>query len=195
MDVITSTEMLDLNDIPKEMVIIGGGVIGVEFAYFLASIGAKVTIIEFLDRIINMVDREITDMVTKQFEDMGIVIHTGAKVTKITDSAVAFEKNGKEQLINTNKVLMAVGRGPRLDGIDTDKLGIKTERGAIAVDESLRTSVPHIYAIGDVNGKSMLAHTASMEGITAVETICGKKFPWITARSQAPFTLNLKSLQ
>jgi len=175
MDVITSTEMLDLDYTPAETVIIGGGVIGVEFAYFLASTGTRVTIVEFLDRIINMVDREITDMVTEQLEDMGIVIHTSARVTEITDTAVVFEKNGKEQAVKTNKVLMAVGRAPRLDGIDTDRLGLKTERGAIVTDESLRTSAAHIYAIGDVNGKSMLAHTASMEGITAVETICGKK--------------------
>jgi len=173
MEVITSTEMLDLDDIPEEMVIIGGGVIGVEFAYFLATIGTKVTIVEFLDRIINMVDREITDKVTKQLEGMGIVIHTSAKVTAITDKAVVFEKDGKEQSVETKKVLMSVGRGPRLDGIDTEKLGLETKRGAIVTDEHLRTNIPHVYAIGDVNGRSMLAHTASMEGITAVENICG----------------------
>jgi dihydrolipoamide dehydrogenase len=173
MEVITSTEMLDLDDIPEEMVIIGGGVIGVEFAYFLATIGTKVTIVEFLDRIINMVDREITDKVTKQLEGMGIVIHTSAKVTAITDKAVVFEKDGKEQSVETKKVLMSVGRGPRLDGIDTEKLGLETNRGAIVTDEHLRTNIPHVYAIGDVNGRSMLAHTASMEGITAVENICG----------------------
>jgi len=173
MEVITSTEMLDLDDIPGEMVIIGGGVIGVEFAYFLSTIGTKVTIVEFLDRIINMVDREITDKVTKQLEGMGIVIHTSAKVTAITDKAVVFEKDGKEQSVETKKVLMSVGRGPRLDGIDTEKLGLEMNRGAIVTDEHLRTNIPHVYAIGDVNGRSMLAHTASMEGITAVENICG----------------------
>jgi len=173
MEVITSTEMLDLDDIPEEMVIIGGGVIGVEFAYFLATIGTKVTIVEFLDRIINMVDREITDKVTKQLEGMGIVIHTSAKVTAITDKAVVFEKDGKEQSVETKKVLMSVGRGPRLDGIDTEKLGLETKRGAIVTDEHLRTNIPHVYAIGDVNGRAVLGRTASMEGITAVENICG----------------------
>ena len=111
---------------------------------------------------------------TKQLEDMGIVIYTSARVTEITDDAVIFEKDGEEHAVETKKVLMAVGRGARLDGIDTEKLGIQTERGAIVTDNSMHTSVPHIYAIGDVNGKSMLAHTASMEGITAVETICGQ---------------------
>lgn len=174
MDVITSTEMLDMDDLPEEMAVIGGGVIGVEFAYFLACAGTKVTIVEFLDRIINMIDKEITDMVTDKLEKMGITINTSARVTEITDTAVKFEKDGKEQQVETKKVLMSVGRGPSLSGIDAEKLGIRTERGAIVTDDSLHTSVPNIYAIGDVNGKSMLAHTASMEGITAVENICGK---------------------
>jgi len=173
MKVITSKEMLDIDNIPEQMVIVGGGVIGVEFAYFLASAGTKVTIVEFLDRILNMVDKEITDMVTKQLETMGIEIHTSAKVTEITDEAVVYEEDGTEHKINTKIVLMSVGRGPRLDGIDTKKLGIKTERGAIMTDEHMRTSIDSIYAIGDVNGKSMLAHTASAEGIVAVENICG----------------------
>ena len=106
---------------------------------------------------------------------MGIKLYTSAKVTAITDKAVKFEKDGKESSVECDQVLMAVGRGPSLEGIDTEALGIKTERGAIVTDKTLKTSVPNIYAIGDVNGKAMLAHTASMEGIIAVETICGQK--------------------
>lgn len=173
--VLTSKEMLDMDNAPDSMVVIGGGVIGVEFAYFLATIGVQVTIVEFLDRILPMVDEEITTQVTGHLKDMGIEIHTGAKVTAITDKAVKFEKDGKESSVECQQVLMAVGRGPSLEGIDTEALGIKTERGAIVTDKTLKTSVPNIYAIGDVNGKAMLAHTASMEGIVAVETICGKK--------------------
>lgn len=173
--VLTSTEMLDINKAPESMAVIGGGVIGVEFAYFLATIGVKVTIVEFLDRILPMVDEEITNQVTGHLKDMGIEIHTSAKVTAITENAVKFEKDGTESSVECEQVLMAVGRGPCLDGIDTEALGIKTERGAIVTDKTLKTSVPNIYAIGDVNGKAMLAHTASMEGIVAVETICGKK--------------------
>lgn len=173
--VLTSTEMLDIDKAPKSMVVIGGGVIGVEFAYFLASIGVKVAIVEFLDRILPMVDEEITTQVTGHLQEMGIEIHTSAKVTAITADAVKFEKDGKESSIECEQILMAVGRAPSLAGIDTEALGIKTERGAIVTDRTLRTSVPNIYAIGDVNGKAMLAHTASMEGIVAVENICGEK--------------------
>lgn len=173
--VLTSTEMLDIDKAPKSMVVIGGGVIGVEFAYFLASIGVKVAIVEFLDRILPMVDEEITTQVTGHLQKMGIEIHTSAKVTAITADAVKFEKDGKESSIECEQILMAVGRAPSLAGIDTETLGIKTERGAIVTDKTLRTSVPNIYAIGDVNGKAMLAHTASMEGIVAVENICGEK--------------------
>lgn len=173
--VLTSKEMLDIDSAPKSMAVIGGGVIGIEFAYFLATIGVQVTIVEFLDRILPMVDEEITTQVTGHLKDMGIEIHTSAKVTAITDKAVVFEKDGKESSVECEQVLMAVGRGPSLEGIDTEALGIKTERGAIVTDKTLKTSVPNIYAIGDVNGKAMLAHTASMEGIVAVETICGEK--------------------
>ncbi|MBN7773114.1 dihydrolipoyl dehydrogenase [Clostridium aminobutyricum] len=173
--VLTSKEMLELSETPKTMTIIGGGVIGIEFAYFLASIGTKVTVIEFLDRILPMVDEEITAQVAANLVKMGITIHTGAKVTEITDQSVRFEKAGEVQEVEAEKVLMAVGRAPRLDGIPCEALGIKTERGAIVTDECLKTSVSNIYAIGDVNGKAMLAHTASMEGIVAVENICGHK--------------------
>ena len=173
--VLTSAEMLDIDKAPESMVVIGGGVIGIEFAYFLATIGVKVTVVEFLDRILPMVDEEITARVTGHLREMGVEIHTSAKVTAITAGGVKFEKDGAESEVSCDQVLMAVGRGPSLEGIDTEALGIKTERGAIVTDKTLRTSVPNIYAIGDVNGKAMLAQTASMEGIVAVETICGEK--------------------
>ena len=173
--VLTSTEMLDIDEAPESMVVIGGGVIGIEFAYFLATIGVKVSVVEFLDRILPMVDEEITTQVTGHLKELGIDIYTSAKVTEITADSVKFEKDGKVQELPAEQVLMAVGRGPSLAGIDTEALGIRTERGAIVTDETLKTSVEGIYAIGDVNGKAMLAHTASMEGIVAVENICGEK--------------------
>lgn len=175
MPVLTSTELLDLDRSPKSMAVIGGGVIGIEFAYFLASIGVEVTVIEFLDRILPMVDEELTEQVTANLKEMGITIYTSAKVTEITAGGVRFEKDGAQSEVKCGQVLMAVGREPSLDGIDTEALGIKTERGAIVTDKTLRTSVPGVYAIGDVNGKVMLAHTASAEAIVAVENICGKK--------------------
>ena len=173
--VLTSTQMLDIDKAPASMAVIGGGVIGIEFAYFLATIGVKVSVVEFLDRILPMVDEEITAQVTENLKELGVEIHTGAKVTEITTDGVIFEKDGEAHQISAEQVLMAVGRGPSLEGIDTEALGIKTERGAIVTDDTLKTSADGIYAIGDVNGKAMLAHTASMEGIVAVKNICGEK--------------------
>lgn len=173
MTVYTSTEILNLEKIPTEMAIIGGGVIGVELAYYLSNLGVKVKIIEFLDRILPMVDQEITDMVTKQFLQMGIEIHTSAKVTRVEKDAIQFEQAGKMLSLNCDAVLMAVGRQPNIAGLNLEAAGVKMERGAIVSDDQLATNVKGIYAVGDVNGKIMLAHTASMEAVIAVEHICG----------------------
>lgn len=173
MEVLTSNEVLDLDAVPKDITIIGGGVIGIEFAYFFASIGSKVTVVEFLDRIMPMVDEEIANLVTGMLEMKGVKVYTRARVTEISSNAVIFEKDGKQETVPATKVLMAVGRGPDLGGIDCDKLNIKTEQGAIVTDLTLKTSVDNIYAVGDVNGKAMLAHTASAEAVVAVENICG----------------------
>jgi dihydrolipoamide dehydrogenase len=172
-EILTSDTVLNLERIPDEITVIGGGVIGVEFAYFFAGAGAKVTIVEFLDRILPTIDEEIADMAADNLRKAGIAIYTGAKVTKITEEAVEFEKDGKMEKVSAVNVLMAVGRAPRL-GADIEKLGIRTEKGAIVTDERMRTSAPNIYAVGDVNGKHMLAHAASAEGIVAVENIAGK---------------------
>ncbi len=120
-----------------------------------------------------MVDEEITKQVTGMLENMGVKVYTSAKVTEISSNAVMFEKGGKQESVPASRVLMAVGRGPELGGIDCEKLSIKTERGAVVTDLTMKTSVDNIYAVGDVNGKAMLAHTASAEGIIAVENICG----------------------
>ncbi|HHU17339.1 MAG TPA: dihydrolipoyl dehydrogenase [Clostridiales bacterium] len=173
MNILTSDDALNLEEIPKDIAIIGGGVIGIEFAYFFASIGSKVTVIEFLDRILPMVDEEITDQVTAMLKDMKVDIYTSAKVTEVTKDGVKFEKDNRQQSISVSNVLMAVGRVPDYKGIDCESLNIKTDRGAIVTDLTLKTSVDNIYAIGDVNGKYMLAHTASAEGIIAIENICG----------------------
>ncbi|MDR1571280.1 MAG: dihydrolipoyl dehydrogenase [Clostridiales Family XIII bacterium] len=172
-DMLTSDDVLALDSVPKEAVIIGGGVIGVEFAYFLACAGAKVTVVEFLERVLPMVDEEITALAAARLAELGVEIHTGARVTGIADGAVNFQKDGKEHSVKAGSVIMAVGRAPDLGGIDCESLGIRTEGGAIATDSALRTSLPNVYAIGDVNGKAMLAHTATMEGICAADSICG----------------------
>lgn len=171
--VYTSTEILELTEVPAKTTVIGGGVIGVELAYFLSSAGSEVTILEFQDRILPPVDQEITAGVEQQFKDMGIVIHTSANVVKIENNAVCYEKNGVRKTTECEAVLMAVGRKPFVDNLGLEAVGIRSERGAVVTDSFMRTNIDNIYAIGDINGKSMLAHTASMEALIAVENICG----------------------
>ncbi|MCG8483121.1 MAG: dihydrolipoyl dehydrogenase [Clostridia bacterium] len=172
--ILTSKEVLQLDEVPKSIAIIGGGVIGVEFAYLLASLGTKVTIVESSDRILPMVDEEITVQVTSALKSMDIDIHTSSKVTEISGKKVMFEKDGQYRRMEAEKILVSVGRAPSTKGLNIERIGIATERGAIITDERLRTNIAGIFAIGDVNGRAMLAHTASMEGIIAVENICGK---------------------
>ncbi|MDR1068251.1 MAG: dihydrolipoyl dehydrogenase [Clostridiales Family XIII bacterium] len=170
--VLTSDTLLELDSLPKDIVIIGGGVIGVEFAYFLAGAGVKVTIVEFLDCILPPLDAEIAAMIEKDLAGQGIDIFTSAKVTTVENNAVTFEKDGKTGTVSAECVLIATGRAPQIT-VNTEAVGIRTDRGALVTDEHMRTSVPNIYAIGDVNGKIMLAHTASAEGIVAAENIAG----------------------
>lgn len=172
----TSTEALDMKEIPESIAIIGGGVIGIEFAYFMASAGAKVSVVEFLDRILPMVDEEITAQVSDMLKEMGVSIYTGAKVTEIAGKKVIFEKDGKIQNVEGEKILVSVGRIPNTKNLNLEAIGIKTEKGSIATDNSLKTNIDNIYAVGDINGKAMLAHVASMEGIAAVENICGHSY-------------------
>jgi dihydrolipoamide dehydrogenase len=169
----TSTEVLDMTEPPASIAIIGAGVIGVELAYFLANIGVKVNIVELLDRMVPMVDKEIAGMVENQFAEMGIEIHTGAMVKRIEKGKLVFEKAGNLSAIECDAVLMATGRKPNTEGLNLEALNIQMDRGAIVTDARMTTNIQGIYAIGDVNGKSMLAHTASMEGIVAVENING----------------------
>ena len=172
-EILTSTELLNLSKLPESIVIIGGGVIGIEFAYFLVMSGVKVTVIEFLNQILPMVDEEITEAVSAKLARLGVQIHTGAKVAGIAGNKVTYEKDGALHEAEAEKILMAVGRVPDTEGLNLDAVGVKTERGAVTTDLNMRTNVEGIYAIGDVNGKAMLAHVASMEGIVAVENICG----------------------
>lgn len=171
--IITSEEALELSEVPSSVVIIGGGVIGIEFAYIFAHLGSKVTVIEMMDRILPMVDEEITFEVSKMLKGLGIDLYTEAKVTQIIGSKVYFEHTGAVREVEASKILVAVGRVPNTEGLNLEGLGIQMNRKSILVDEGLSTNVPGIYAIGDVNGTSMLAHTASMEGIVAVENILG----------------------
>lgn len=173
--ILTSREALAIDHIPASVAIIGGGVIGVEFAYLFNRFGSRVTVLELMGHILPMVDEEVSDMAEKRLAKDGVTFHTGARVTTVKDNAVLFEKNGKAESVNADCVLMAVGRVPATEGLGAEEIGIEFDRAAIKTDDELRTSIPNIFAVGDVNARVMLAHTASYEGIAAVETICGKK--------------------
>ncbi|KAA8679081.1 dihydrolipoyl dehydrogenase [Clostridium sp. HV4-5-A1G] len=173
-NVITSKEALDVNYVPKSIAIIGGGVIGVEFAYIFSMLGSKVYVLELMDRILPMVDAEVSDLAKNRLTKAGVVFHTGAKVKKVIGNKVVYELSGKDTSVEADAVLMAVGRVPNTEGINAEGIGLKFNRKAIETDEYMATNINNIYAIGDVNGKSMLAHTASREGIVAVKNICGK---------------------
>lgn len=172
-NVMTSDEALELSEIPATMVVIGGGVIGIEFAYVYANLGTKVTVIEVMDRILPMVDEEITADVSKMLTKLNINIMTKSKVTQIENGKVCYLSGGETRFVEAAKILISVGRIPSTEGLNIKALGLKMDRRAIATDEYMKTNIPGIYAIGDVNGKSMLAHTASMEGSVAVENILG----------------------
>lgn len=172
--VITSKELLDITEVPASICIVGGGVIGIEFASILNSFGTDVTIVEGMPEILPMVDGEIGALVHKDLKKRGIKIFTDAMVSKITADGVQFKVREEDKVVNSDIVLISIGRAPYTEGLGLENTGVKTEKGAVVTDDHLRTNVPGIYAIGDVNGKYMLAHTASHEGIVAVDNILGK---------------------
>ena len=171
--ILTSREALELDTVPASIAIIGGGVIGIEFAYLFNRLGCDVTVLELMENILPMVDEEVSGMARKRLKKEGVTFHMGAKVHTVKDNTVLFEKNGKQESARADCVLMAVGRVANTDGLGAKDIGIEFDKAAIKTDESLRTNIPNIYAIGDVNGKVMLAHTASHEGIIAVDALCG----------------------
>ncbi|MDX1932463.1 MAG: dihydrolipoyl dehydrogenase [Capsulimonadales bacterium] len=177
----TSNEAVSAKEIPGEMVCIGGGIIGCEFAFTYHGLGSKVTILEFLPRLIANMDLDLSTEMEKVLKKSGIAIKTNAKVVSVADGengkkVVTYEKDGKQETVTADVVLVATGRTPFTEGLNLEAVGVKigTERNkrAIAVNNKMQTSVPNIYAIGDVTG-SGLAHTATKEGIVAAENICG----------------------
>jgi dihydrolipoamide dehydrogenase len=174
--VVTFEEQILSDSLPESIVIAGAGAIGVEFAYVLANYGVKVTIVEFLDRLVPLEDEEVSKELAKRYRKLGIDVLTSTRVEGIDETGpklrVTVSKNGEQQVLEADKVLQAIGFAPKVDGYGLEKTGVRlTERGAIDVDGRCRTSVPHIFAIGDVTAKLMLAHAAEAMGIVAAETI------------------------
>lgn len=172
-NVITSTEALNVEKLPASVAIIGGGVIGIEFAHVFSHLGVKVTVLELLDHILPMVDEEVSEMVKVRMQKAGVTFYNGAKVQKVKDDRVIYELEGRQQEIAADVVLMAVGRVANTTGLNAEGIGLEFDKKAVKTDEYLQTNIGNIYAIGDVNGKVMLAHTASHEGFTALDHIGG----------------------
>jgi dihydrolipoamide dehydrogenase len=178
--ILTSTEMLEITSIPKELIVIGGGVIGMEFACLFNSLGSKVTVIEMLPEIISTEDEEMIRGLTTLLKKRNIQIYTDtkvkeAKVKRGRSEVTVVNKEGKEVLFKSEKALVAVGRSPYTEGLGLEKIGIAFNGKFIKVNEKMETNIPGIYAIGDVTGRQMLAHKASAEGIAAAENALGRK--------------------
>jgi dihydrolipoamide dehydrogenase len=171
--ILTSREVLLMKEAPASMVIIGGGVIGMEFASLFNSLGSKVTVIEMLDEILTGMDRELSVMFREIYKKKGVHFYLSSKVTSINGHDVVFEKDGQVTTVAGDKILLSVGRKPVTAGFGLENLGVELVRGAIKVDDMMRTSVPNVFAAGDVTGFSMLAHTASREGEVVVNNITG----------------------
>jgi dihydrolipoamide dehydrogenase len=170
--VMGNKQLLDLEQIPKSLVVIGGGVIGIEFATIFSSFGTEVTIVEKLPIILAQIDDEVRDSYLKILKRQKINVVTSAEVVKVNQGAVTYRKDNLDQTIQGETVLVAVGMRPNTKGLENLKLVL--ENGGVKTNEHLETSVKGVYAIGDLNGKSMLAHTASAEAIVAIEHIAGK---------------------
>jgi dihydrolipoamide dehydrogenase len=180
--IVSSSGALELAEVPKHLIVVGAGIIGLELGSVWRRLGSEVTVVEFLDRITPGVDDEITRQFQRSLAKQGIKFKLGSKVTKAetTDAGVTLTvepaKGGAAETLQADIVLVCIGRRPLVEGLGLDKVGVKlTERGRIAVDAHLQTSVPGIYAIGDVIDGPMLAHKASEDGIACVETIAGQK--------------------
>lgn len=171
--ILTNREILEMKERPESLVVIGGGVIGMEFACFYQGLGTKVTVVEMLPEILGGLDGEISALVRDYFAKKGIDFHLEAKVTKVDGNSVTFEKGGKTETVEGEKVLLSVGRRPVTKGVGLENLNIELDRGGIKVDEKMRTNVPNVFAAGDVTGFSLLAHTASREGEVVVNNITG----------------------
>ena len=172
---LTSDSLLSLTEFPKRLVIVGAGVIGMEFASIFSQLGAQVTVVEYLKECIPALDADIAKRLRKTLEKQGVEFYMQSAVKKIADGCVTFERKGKEQSVEADKVLMAVGRKPNVDGLGLENTSLVWSEKGITVDDNMLTNVPGVYAIGDVNARMMLAHAATMQGLHVVNHIIGEQ--------------------
>jgi dihydrolipoamide dehydrogenase len=178
--ILSSTAMLELTEVPKSLLVIGSGAVGVEFASMYARFGSRVTVVEVLPRIVPLEDEEISRELAASFKRQGIAVYPDTRVDRLTRSeggveVIARSAGDKTETFRAEKVLMAVGRGPLSKGIGLETIGVATDRGFVRVDEFMRTNVPGVYAIGDLVPTAALAHVASAEGVVAVEHMAGRE--------------------
>ena len=175
--ILTSKEILDIQEVPGRLCVIGGGVIGLEFASIFRSFGSEVTVLEYCKDILPRFDTDLAKRLKQSLGKRGIEINTQSQVTAINENngvyEVAYTRKGKEETVVADKVLMAVGRRANLDSLNLADIGIQCTRRGVAVNEVMQTNIPHIYAIGDINGLMMLAHAATFQGIVALDHIMG----------------------
>ena len=176
--ILTSREILDIQDVPKRLCVIGGGVIGLEFASIFRSFGSEVTVLEYFKEILPRFDSDLSKRLKQSLGKRGIEICTQAQVTGIGAQdetyRVSFTRKGKEETVEADKVLMAVGRKANIASLNLADVGIEfTPRGIVVDDKTMQTNIPHIYAVGDINGKMMLAHAATFQGLVALDHIMG----------------------
>lgn len=172
--VLTNREVLDLTEIPKEFVVIGGGVIGLEMASYFNSVGSHVTVIEMLDKIAGPTDREISEILLKNYKKLGVEFKLSCKVVSVGTDSVSYEENGETKTVKADKVLLSIGRRAQTRDLGLETLGIETSRAGIVTDDKMRTNIAGVTAAGDINGTSMLAHTAYRESEVAVNNMIGK---------------------
>ncbi|MGX5682354.1 dihydrolipoyl dehydrogenase [Schumannella luteola] len=178
-NVVTYETQILARELPRSIVIIGGGAIGVEFAYVLRAYGVEVTIVEYLDRLLPQEDPDVSAELARRYRRLGVTVLTSTRVESVTDSGdgvtVAITgADGAASVLTADRVLVSVGFAPRVTGFGLERTGVAlTDRGAIDIDETMRTSVPHLFAIGDVTAKLQLAHVAEAQGVVAAETIAG----------------------
>ena len=170
----TSREALQSKELPASLVIIGGGVIGMEFASFFNSMGTEVHVVEMLDKILGPMDRELSDQLQAEYAKRGVKFYLGHKVTAVSEGAVTVEKAGETSTIQGEKILLSVGRRPVTKGFGLETLALEPFRNGIQVNEYMQTSVPNVYACGDITAFSLLAHTAVSEAEVAIDHILGK---------------------
>ena len=171
----TSSEALENKELPESLLVIGGGVIGIEFASFFNTLGTKVIVVEMMDEILPGMDKELSALLRNELAKKGIEFHLGTKVISFNGNQIEIEKEGEKTILETSKVLLSVGRKPTLSGCGIENLSLERFKNGLKVNEYMQTSHPNIYACGDITGFSLLAHTAVREAEVAVEHVLGKE--------------------